>query len=167
MQLATRCLLIMLAATLMAACGDEGTSTVPPIGGSTPTFPSTEGLIAELNESDVACPSERPFDPAQNVASDAIDYATPEGTVCSGERQLHVIVYESIADRVRAAETWQVNTTLCSFTQDDEPDPEGWSSVVAGNWRVAAPGEDVSLDDVRKALGPTAEAEPLSCEFRA
>lgn len=158
---------MILAGTLLAACGDEEASPVPPIGGSTPTFADAGDLVAELTRAEVACPSEQSFDPSENVASDAMDYEPPVGVVCSGERQLHVIVYESVADRVRATETWQVNSNLCSFTQDGEPDPEGWSSVVGGNWRVAAPGEDVSLDDVREVLGPTVEAEPLSCEFRA
>jgi hypothetical protein len=151
---------------VLTACSDEGPTPVA-LGVDARAFDDAEALLDHLRESGVTCGDGRSFDPIENVAPDGVRYPPPDALVCSGPPDLYVLVYDTVDDRVEALDHGEVNLNLCSFAQNDRPDPEGWVSVVGANWRVAAPGEDTPLDEVLASFGGDVATQPISCEFRA
>ncbi len=156
----------LLIGVTLTACGNND-SAPPEVGVDAPAFEDANALLVHLRESGVICSDERPFDPIENVAPDAVDYSLPEAILCAGTPDLYVLVYDSADDRIAALDHGDVNLNLCSFTQDASPDPAGWTSVVGANWRVATPAPAPSMNEVLASFGEDAAMQSLSCEFSA
>lgn len=162
--------LLVLAAGAASSCSDPGDSVPTAVrGADRPRFERAARLLATARGHGIRCDREAAFNPVQNVAPDSIGYAIPDGRMCylASGATLYVVVYDTLPHRVEAADHGEAQVNLCARTSQARRALVSLNGLVAGNWRVATPGSSEELAGLRAALGGTAQAETLSCQFRA
>lgn len=135
-------------------------------GNDAESVADAEALYDQVTDAGIECADPVPFDPTGNINADGFDYAKPSGIICRVDRsEFYLVAYENAEDRVEALDHGEITLALCKL-RSGGAEEEGWYSVVGGNWRVASPSAEASIDRLKGAI-EGADSEPFGCLFKA